>query len=58
MNQIAPNIKKKLQKLGRIGERSNKNLMVIAERVFNTRENSEEKELKKEKHKKRASLKC
>ena len=58
MNHIAPSIKKKLQKLNRIGERSNKNLIVMAERVFNTRENSEEKELKKEKDKKRASLKC
>lgn len=58
MNQAAPNIKEKLQKLSRVRERKNRNLMMMAERVFKTRENSEEKELRKEKDKKGASLTC
>ena len=47
MNQAAPDIKKKLQKLDRLGERNIRDLIMVAERIFNIRESAEEKELKK-----------
>ena len=49
MNQVAPDIKKKLQKLDRLEERNIRDVMMVAERVYNTRKSAEEKELKKEK---------
>lgn len=47
LNQAAPDIKKKLRKLDRLGERNIRDLIMVAERVFNTGESTEEKELKK-----------
>ena len=47
MNQAAPDIKKKLQKLDRLGERNIRDLIMVAGRIFNIRESAEEKELKK-----------
>lgn len=58
MNQAAPDIKKKLQKLDRLWEKNIRDLMMVAKRVFSTRKCVEEKEYKKEKEKKRALLTC
>lgn len=43
VNQAAPDIKKKLQKLGRLGERPLQELLRIAEKVYN-RETEEERQ--------------
>jgi hypothetical protein len=48
-NQAAPDIKKKLQGLERIGEKSLRDLMKVAEKVSNERESAEEKQMKAEK---------
>ena len=46
VNQAAPDIRKKLQKLERLGEKSIQDLITVAERVYNTRETPEEKQAK------------
>ena len=46
VNQAAPNTRKKLQKLERLGEKSIQDLITVAERVYNTRETPEEKQAK------------
>ena len=48
INQSAPDIKKKLQKLEHLGEKSIRNLIVAAQKVFNERDSVKEKEIKKE----------
>lgn len=54
VNQAVPDIRKKLQKLHRLGEPGIRELMMVAERVSNTRQSTEEKEIKKEKRKEKA----
>lgn len=49
MNQAAPDIRKLLQRLDRLGERGIRELIMVADRVYNTRESAEEKETKREK---------
>ena len=44
VNQAAPDIKKKLQKIERLNEQSLQDLMRAAKRVFNHRETPEERE--------------
>ena len=44
MNQAAPDIRRKLQKIERLGEQSLQDLVRAAERVFNHRETPEERE--------------
>ena len=46
VNQAAPDIRKKLQKLERLGEKSIQDLITVVERVYNTRETPEEKQAK------------
>ena len=46
VNQAAPHIRKKLQKLERLGEKSIQDLITVVERVYNTRETPEEKQAK------------
>ena len=46
VNQAAPDIRKKLQKLERLGEKSIQDLITVAERVDNTQETPEEKQAK------------
>ena len=46
VNWAAPDIRKKLQKLERLGEKSIQDLVTVAERVDNTREAPEEKQAK------------
>ena len=46
VNQVAPDIRKKLQKLDRLGEKSIQDLITVAERVYNTHETPEEKQAK------------
>ena len=46
VNQAAPDIRKKLQKLERLGEKSIQDLRTVVERVYNTRETPEEKQAK------------
>ena len=43
VNQAAPDIKRKLQKIERLGEQSIQDLVRAAERVFNHRETPEER---------------
>ncbi|XP_021113435.1 uncharacterized protein LOC110348966, partial [Heterocephalus glaber] len=43
VNQAAPDIKKKLQKVDRLGEKSIQDLVAVAEKVYNNRETAEEK---------------
>ncbi|XDC53281.1 hypothetical protein R6Z07M_004463 [Ovis aries] len=44
VNQVAPDIRKKLQKLERLGEKNIQDLITVAERVYNTHETPEEKQ--------------
>ena len=44
VNQAAPDIRRKLQKIERLGEQSLQDLVRAAERVFNHRETPEERE--------------
>ena len=46
VNQAALDIRKKLQKLERLGEKSIQDLITVAERVYNTQETPEEKQAK------------
>ena len=46
VNQAALDIRKKLQKLERLGEKSIQDLITVAERVYNTRESPEKKQAK------------
>ena len=45
VNQAAPDIRRKLQKIERLGEQSIQDLVRTAERVFNHRETPEEKKV-------------
>ena len=56
VNQAAPNIKKKLQKIERLNKQSLQDLVRVAERVFNHRETPKEREdrIRKKKKKKLA----
>ena len=38
VNQAAPDIEKKLQRVERLGEKSLQDLVIVAERVYNNRE--------------------
>lgn len=58
MNQVAPDIRKKLQKLDRLEERNIRDVMMVAERVYNTRKCRGKRTQKGKKDKKRALLKC
>ena len=44
MNQAAPDIRRKLQKIERLGEQTIQDLLKAAEKVFNNRETPEERE--------------
>ena len=59
VNQAAPNIRRKLQKIERLGEQSLQDLVRAAERVFNHRETPEEREhrIRREGEKKNLELK-
>ncbi|CAD7691788.1 unnamed protein product [Nyctereutes procyonoides] len=46
VNQAAPDIKKKLQSVERLGEKSLQDLVIVAERVYNNRERPEEQQTK------------
>ena len=46
VNQAAPDIKKKLQRIERLGEKSLQDLVIVAERVYNNRESPEEQQTK------------
>ena len=46
VNQAAPDIKRKLQRVERLGEKSLQDLIIVAERVYNNRESPEEQETK------------
>lgn len=50
ISQAAPDIRRKLQKLECLGEKSIKDLVTLTEKVYNGRESVEVKEIKKEKH--------
>jgi hypothetical protein len=47
INQAAPDIKRKLQRVERLGEKSLRDLVIVAEKVFNGRESSEEKQIER-----------
>ena len=51
INQAAPDIKQKLQRVERLGEKSVRELVIVAERVFNGRETEEEKQMKGQRQK-------
>ena len=42
VNQAEPDIKKKLQRVERLGEKSLQDLVIVAEQVYNNRESPEE----------------
>ncbi|CAD7683223.1 unnamed protein product [Nyctereutes procyonoides] len=46
VNQATPDIKKKLQRVERLGEKSLQDLVIVAERVYNNRESPEEQQTK------------
>ena len=46
VNQAAPDIEKKLQRVERLGEKSLQDLVIVAERVYNNRESPEEQQTK------------
>ncbi|CAD7685965.1 unnamed protein product [Nyctereutes procyonoides] len=46
VNQAAPGIKKKLQRVERLGEKSLQDLVIVAERVYNNRQSPEEQQTK------------
>ena len=46
-NKAAPDIKRKLQRVERLGEKSLRDLVIVAEKVFNGRESSEEKQIER-----------
>ena len=46
VNQAAPDIKRKLQRVERLGEKSLQDLITVAERVYNNRESPEEQQIK------------
>ena len=46
VNQAVLNIKKKLQRVERLGEKSLQDLVIVAERVYNNRESPEEQQTK------------
>ena len=46
VNQAAPDIKKKLQRVERLGEKSLQDLVIVAERVYSNRESLEEQQTK------------
>ena len=46
VNQAAPNIRRKLQKIDRLADRSIQELLEVAERVYNNRESPEDKQIR------------
>ena len=46
VNQAAPDIKRKLRRVERLGEKSLQDLIIVAERVYNNRESPEEQQTK------------
>ena len=46
VKQAAPDIKKKLQRVERLGEKSLQDLVIATERVYNNRESLEEQQTK------------
>ena len=46
VNQAAPDIKRKLQRVERLGEKSLQDLITVAERVYNNRQSPEEQQTK------------
>ena len=54
IHQAAPDIKKKLQSLERLGEKNLSNLVAVAETVYNNREIPEQREENKEKRQERS----
>ena len=46
VNQAAPDIKRKLQRVERLGEKSLQEVVIVAERVYNNRESPEEQQTK------------
>ena len=46
VNQAAPDIKKKLQRVERLGEKSLQDLVIVAKKVYNNRESPEEQQTK------------
>lgn len=48
INQAAPDIKRELQRLECIGEKNIRELFAVTEKVYYGRENTNEKEMKKE----------
>ena len=46
VNQAAPDIKRKLQRVEILGEKNLQDLVVVAERVFNNRESPEELQMR------------
>ncbi|XP_054546762.1 uncharacterized protein LOC129145082 isoform X1 [Talpa occidentalis] len=57
VNQAAPDIKQKLQRIDRLGEKSIRDLMEVAEKVYNRRETPEQREdrIRQEERKVRAA---
>ncbi|XP_021104403.1 uncharacterized protein LOC106007844 [Heterocephalus glaber] len=50
VNQVAPDIRRKLQKVDRLREKSIQDLGAVAERAYNNRETAEEKQVKADNH--------
>ena len=46
VNQAAPDMKKKLQRVERLGEKSLQEVVIVAERVYNNRESLEDQQAK------------
>ncbi|KAL6084446.1 hypothetical protein STEG23_024433, partial [Scotinomys teguina] len=51
INQSAPDIKRKLQRLEHLREKNIRELVEVAEKVYTGRDNEEKKEIKREQHK-------
>lgn len=46
INQVAPDIKRKFQRVERLVEKSSRDLVTVAERVFSGKETAEEKQMR------------
>ena len=46
INQVAPDIKRKIQRVERLVEKSSRDLVTVAERVFSGKETAEEKQMR------------
>lgn len=49
INQLAPDIRRKLQKLEKLGEKSSRDLVEVSEKVCHNRETKDEKKIKTQK---------